>query len=242
MPSLYDRHSIPYRAIAFSLTALMTFQSANPVAIATTLNEAQEEKQQQETAEQPVVEQPAAEETAQPAPAEPAAVETPEPAPVEYTVTFEAEGSEDHKEKVASGKKASKPGDPVRDGWVFKGWYLVDANNNINTAGDAFNFDTAIDKDTTLRAWFEEQVTEPQEPATTEPADNTSENPSDSAAPTTPAEPEIPRSPSRRRRRSPSPRGPRAPVRTMPRTWAIQSRRRAPASPMQRASLRPTKA
>ena len=42
---------------------------------------------------------------------------------VEYTVTFVVDGVKTEV-KVADGEKASKPADPVKDGYVFKGWYV----------------------------------------------------------------------------------------------------------------------
>lgn len=65
-----------------------------------------------------------------------------------YTVTFDADnGSAATKAEVESGSKAVKPEDPSKDGFVFGGWYLGDA---------AYDFDTAVTGDITLKAsWTE---------------------------------------------------------------------------------------
>jgi len=66
----------------------------------------------------------------------------------ELTVTFVNDGSE-QKVTVKKGEKVSKPSDPVKDGYVFLGWYLGD---------NEFSFDTVIDSNIKLEAKFEEVV------------------------------------------------------------------------------------
>ena len=51
--------------------------------------------------------------------------------------------------EVVKGEKLEKPSDPVKTGYVFKGWY-----QNSNGSGDAFDFDTPITKEITLFAIF----------------------------------------------------------------------------------------
>lgn len=67
------------------------------------------------------------------------------PSPVTYTVTFDSNGGSDvPSQEVESGNKATKPSDPVKDGFTFDGWL----DNNGNT----FNFDTPIMSNITLYA------------------------------------------------------------------------------------------
>ena len=63
---------------------------------------------------------------------------------------------------MKDGETATKPADPTRTGFTFKGWY--------SDAGltSAFNFNTAITKDTTLYAKWEK--VSPEDPATEDPA------------------------------------------------------------------------
>ncbi len=64
-----------------------------------------------------------------------------------YTVTFNTNGgSAIDNLIVESGKKATKPADPTKEGFTFDGWYSDEA------LATAFNFDTAITANTTLYA------------------------------------------------------------------------------------------
>lgn len=62
----------------------------------------------------------------------------------QYTVTFDsAGGSNVDSQTVKDGGKASKPDNPTREGWEFKGWYLD---------GTEYDFTQPVKKDTTLKA------------------------------------------------------------------------------------------
>lgn len=64
-----------------------------------------------------------------------------------YTVTFDsAGGSTVATQTVASGEKASRPSDPQRSGYTFKGWYK---------GYSLYDFDTAITSNITLTAKWE---------------------------------------------------------------------------------------
>ena len=79
----------------------------------------------------------------------------PEPEPKEFTVTFKLgyEGAKDPEPvKVAEGKTVPKPAtDPVREGYIFKGWF---------NGAALYSFDTPVTADLTLTAKWE-QVVEP---------------------------------------------------------------------------------
>ena len=63
---------------------------------------------------------------------------------VTFTVTFDSDGGSDVKEQtIESGKTATKPADPTKEGFTFAGWYAGET---------AFDFTTAITADTTLKA------------------------------------------------------------------------------------------
>lgn len=65
-----------------------------------------------------------------------------------YTVTFDANGgSEIRSRKVGENGQVIQPDDPVRDGYVFVGWYLD---------GEEFDFNTGITSNITLIAQWEE--------------------------------------------------------------------------------------
>ena len=65
-----------------------------------------------------------------------------------FTVTFDSDGgSAVAAVTVKSGEKATKPADPAKDGYTFKGWLLGDAE---------YNFDTPVTGDITLKAKWEE--------------------------------------------------------------------------------------
>ena len=70
---------------------------------------------------------------------------------VKYTVTFDSkEGSKVKSQTVESGKTATKPSNPTREGYEFKGWYYN---------GSVFNFNLKITKNTTLTANWEKVST-----------------------------------------------------------------------------------
>ena len=64
----------------------------------------------------------------------------------EYTVKFVVSG-EETVIKVAAGEKASKPSDPVKDGFVFLGWFIGD---------EAYDFNLPINADLVITAIFSE--------------------------------------------------------------------------------------
>ena len=68
----------------------------------------------------------------------------------EYTVTFAVDG-EKTEVKVAEGEKAVKPVDPVKEGYVFKGWFVGE---------EAYDFEKAVTSDLELVAKFEEVIAE----------------------------------------------------------------------------------
>ncbi len=76
---------------------------------------------------------------------------------VYYTVTFD-DGTSKNTVKVKAGEKVTKPADPTREGYIFKGWYTKNSTLSSSTttssatSASVFNFDTAITKDTTLVA------------------------------------------------------------------------------------------
>ena len=69
----------------------------------------------------------------------------------EYTVTF-SDGVAS--QKVKEGEKATKPADPVKEGFVFKGWFVNDT---------LYDFNSAVTADVTLTAKWEEEVVLPTE-------------------------------------------------------------------------------
>jgi len=75
-----------------------------------------------------------------------------EPEVKEFTVTFVVDG-EKTEVKVKEGEKAVKPIDPVKEGFVFLGWYVGD---------DEYAFD-AVTADVTVTAKFEEVKPEVKE-------------------------------------------------------------------------------
>ena len=67
-----------------------------------------------------------------------------DPVIAKYTVTFDSDGgSAVEKQTVEEGKKATKPTDPIKEGYDFAGWYNGEA---------AFDFETAIKANITLKA------------------------------------------------------------------------------------------
>ena len=75
-----------------------------------------------------------------------------EPEVKEYTVKFVVDGAEEV-QTVKEGEKASKPADPVKEGYNFLGWYVGDAE---------YAFD-AVTADVTVTAKFEEVKPEVKE-------------------------------------------------------------------------------
>lgn len=72
------------------------------------------------------------------------------------TVTFDLNysGSTNTTEQVDKGAKVTKPEDPARDGYDFDNWYV---DQELSAA---FDFNTAINEDTTIYAnWYEAGVT-----------------------------------------------------------------------------------
>lgn len=64
-----------------------------------------------------------------------------------YTVTFDSNGgSKVSKQTLEAGKTATKPSNPTRSGYTFKGWYLN---------GSAYNFSNKVTKNITLTAKWE---------------------------------------------------------------------------------------
>lgn len=79
--------------------------------------------------------------------------------PETYTVSFDLAGGTGTiaAQSVKTGDKASKPTtDPVKDGYVFAGWYKQDAET-------AFDFETAITENITLYAKWTEKTVETTE-------------------------------------------------------------------------------
>ena len=70
-----------------------------------------------------------------------------------YTVTFDSNGgSAVTAQSIEAGQKATKPADPTKDGYDFKGWTLN---------GSAYDFNTAVNGDITLVATWEQQQVVP---------------------------------------------------------------------------------
>ncbi len=90
----------------------------------------------------------------------------PTPEPTAYTVTFDTDGgSEVASQSVEEGSKATKPADPTRDGYTFKGWFT---NKNYDTEFDFEN--TPITSKTTIYAkWEENEQPAPEPEPTPEP-------------------------------------------------------------------------
>ena len=68
----------------------------------------------------------------------------------EYNVKFVVDGAEEV-QTVKEGEKAIKPADPVKEGYVFNGWYAGEAE---------YDFEKAVNADLELVAKFEEAVKE----------------------------------------------------------------------------------
>ena len=73
--------------------------------------------------------------------------------PTTYTVTFDsAGGSAVTAQNIEAGQKVTKPADPTKNGFDFKGWTLN---------GSAYDFNTAVNGDITLVATWEQQQVVP---------------------------------------------------------------------------------
>jgi len=69
---------------------------------------------------------------------------------ITYTVTFDVDGgSAVAAQTVAHGAKATKPADPTKDGFTFAGWFVGET---------AYDFETAVAGNITLKAKWEEEV------------------------------------------------------------------------------------
>lgn len=89
-----------------------------------------------------------------------------------YTVSFDAgNGSGVKTVTVEEGEKVQAISEPTRDGYTFVGWFVEGANS-------AFDFNTAIMKDTVLTAKWNKNE-EPGNPGGDNPGDNTGDNPGD---------------------------------------------------------------
>ena len=70
-----------------------------------------------------------------------------------YTVSFDSNGgSAVTAQSIEAGQKATKPADPTKDGYDFKGWTLN---------GSAYDFNTAVNGNITLVATWEQQQVVP---------------------------------------------------------------------------------
>ena len=73
--------------------------------------------------------------------------------PTTYTVSFDSNGgSAVTAQNIEAGQKATKPADPTKSGYDFKGWTLN---------GSAYDFNTAVNGDITLVATWEQQQVVP---------------------------------------------------------------------------------
>ena len=76
-----------------------------------------------------------------------------------YTVTFNAnggtfaDGNGTKTETVESGRTATKPDDPINGDMVLAGWY-TSADGGKTLADTAYSFDTSVESDITLYAWW----------------------------------------------------------------------------------------
>ena len=73
--------------------------------------------------------------------------------PTTYTVSFDSNGgSAVTAQNIEAGQKATKPADPTKSGYDFKGWTMN---------GSAYDFNTAVNGDITLVATWEQQQVVP---------------------------------------------------------------------------------
>lgn len=78
---------------------------------------------------------------------------TPPPAPTTYTVSFNtAGGNSIPAQTIAEGGLVSKPNDPIRNGYTFKGWLCE---------GVAYNFATPVNSNIVLVATWEQEASLP---------------------------------------------------------------------------------
>lgn len=78
-----------------------------------------------------------------------------------YAITFDANGGTDNSATVSTdinGRLASLPA-PIRDGYIFKGWYTA------KTGGSAVTVETVFNADTTIYAQWQENAGGPTGPA-----------------------------------------------------------------------------
>ena len=79
---------------------------------------------------------------------------SPSAAKASYTVTFDSNGGSAVKaQTVKNGAKASKPADPAKSGYAFKGWY------SDKSLTKAFNFNSTVKSNLTLYAKWEAKAT-----------------------------------------------------------------------------------
>ena len=79
---------------------------------------------------------------------------SPSAAKASYTVTFDSNGGSAVKaQTVRNGAKASKPADPAKSGYAFKGWY------SDKSLTKAFNFNSTVKSNLTLYAKWEAKAT-----------------------------------------------------------------------------------
>lgn len=73
-----------------------------------------------------------------------------------YTLTFvwNIDGKADTTIMVEGNTKATKPEDPTKSGYIFKGWYTTE-----DCTGSAYSFDTAVTENTTLYAKWNKKST-----------------------------------------------------------------------------------
>ena len=77
---------------------------------------------------------------------------SPSAAKASYTVTFDSNGGSAVKaQTVKNGAKASKPADPAKSGYAFKGWYSDKALTKV------FNFNSTVKSNLTLYAKWEKK-------------------------------------------------------------------------------------
>lgn len=70
---------------------------------------------------------------------------------VSYTVTFAGEGVEQSEQVVSEGDTVIRPEDPVREGYVFEGWFVGE---------NAYDFNAAVTSDLTLTARWSAATTD----------------------------------------------------------------------------------
>lgn len=66
----------------------------------------------------------------------------------EYTVSFFADGVPVATQTVQDGENVSVPNEPVKEGYVFKGWYADESHMNL------YDFSAPIKGETSVYAWF----------------------------------------------------------------------------------------